>query len=951
MQPDQNWLENPEIFRVNRLDAHSDHRFYESQNTFEQNQQTLFQSLNGRWRFCFSKNPAERPVDFYKEDYDISNFDSILVPGHIELQGYDQIQYINTMYPWDGHSNLRPPHVDNSCNSVGSYLCQFDLNEELLEKRVCISFQGVEQACYVWLNGTFIGYAEDSFTPSDFDLTPYIYSKNNRLCVEVYKRSSASWLEDQDFFRFFGIFRDVFLYAKPNLHLEDIWLQAGLSEDNTTGTLSVRLKVSALQNEVTLAVTDPSSLQVQCNIIDPLGRSIYHDFLELKSVDSTLITDPLTFEHIVPWNHKCPIVYDVHLSLFDSNGVFYEIVPYSIGFRRFEKKDGLFLLNGERIVFNGVNRHEWNATTGRCICDDDMYADMIALKKHNINAVRTSHYPNQSLWYELCDKNGIYMIDETNLESHGSWQKMGKCEPSWNVPGNNPLWLNCVLDRAQSMFERDKNHTSILFWSCGNESYAGTCIEAMSDYFHTQDPTRLVHYEGVVWNREFEHLSDVESHMYSSPETIKAYLENNPSKPFIICEYMHNMGNSIGGMERYIRLAEQYEKYQGGFIWDFKDQALWQTDGFGQRTLAYGGDFDDRPTDYSFSGNGLLFADGTIKSTLEEVRYWYKTIEERNAKDQLNARLRAAAKEQIENELKQHMQNASAECPLTIVEGDVTLGVHGNGFRILFSYDKGGPVSVNYNGTEWLYRTPKPAFWRASTENDEGNGFSSRSGTWMSADLWSRCTSWEVTQKTPDAVTICYQYVTCTSPETTVDISYNVDKLGAIHVTAIYHGTEGLPGLPAFGVRFETPYQVGNVSWLGLSGETYPDRYKGAQFGMHQETPSAPNYLVPQEYGCHINTLWAKLSYLNHRNQQMSALQLFAEGDKEFAFSALPYTPHQLESAKHVTELPKTDRTVISILGAMRGVGGIDSWSADVEEAYHVDSKKDIIVRFCLKPE
>ncbi len=551
MQADLNWLTDPTVFRVNRLDAHSDHVCYASDGEARLGRTSLCQSLDGMWSFAWSPKPAARPADFWREGFDDSDFGTIRVPGHMELQGYGQIQYINTLYPWDGRAELRPPEIDWEDCSVGSYVREFDLAPGLRGKRVCASFQGAEQAIYVWLNGQFVGYAEDSFTPSDFDLTPYVKETGNRLCVEVYKRSSAAWIEDQDFFRFSGIFRSVFLYAKPVVHLADLWLQAGLETDNATGTLSVRL---LLEGEGA----------VHCRIAHPERGVLFNGGLELAPEGKYLRSQPFRFENIRPWNHGCPELYQVTLTVTAPDGTVTEVVPYQTGFRRFELKNGLMLLNGERLVINGVNRHEWNPDTGRAIGLADMTAAMETFQRNNINAVRTCHYPNQTPWYHLCDQNGIYMMDEANLESHGSWQKLGRVEPSWNVPGSLPEWRECVLDRARSMFERDKNHVSILFWSCGNESYAGEDILAMAEFFRANDPSRLVHYEGVFHCREFDRISDVESRMYAPPWEIREYLENNPPKPFILCEYMHDMGNSLGGMESYIRLGEEFPRYQGG---------------------------------------------------------------------------------------------------------------------------------------------------------------------------------------------------------------------------------------------------------------------------------------------------------------------------------------------------------------------------------------------------
>ena len=518
MEPNLAWLEDPQVFRVNRLDSHSDHHFYESTEDMKAGKETLRQSLNGTWKFAWSEKPADRPAEFYREEADLTSFGEIQVPGHIELQGHDQIHYINTMYPWEGHVFLRPPHIDWNHDPVGSYVKEFDLAPGLVGKRVCISFQGVEEAMYVWLNGVFIGYAEDSFTPSEFDLTEIVRKKGNRLCVEVYKRSSAAWLEDQDFFRFSGIFRDVYLYGKPAAHVEDLWAKVGLEEDYTTGNLVIEAKVSGAVAQVEWQVLDSAGKEVAQGALEKvLENSAVDNFVADGSnanyaAGQTIlwVSEKQLFSDVAKWDVGQPNLYQLVLLVKDAAGNVLEAVPYKIGFRRFEIKDKLMLLNGKRLIINGVNRHEWNPRRGRSITEEDMRKDIEIMKKNNINAVRTCHYPDQSLWYQLCDEAGICLMDETNLESHGSWQKMGQCEPSWNVPGSDSRWEACVVDRATSMVERDKNHPAILWWSCGNESYAGTCILAMSRYFHEKDPSRRVHYEGVFWNRQFDEISDVE---------------------------------------------------------------------------------------------------------------------------------------------------------------------------------------------------------------------------------------------------------------------------------------------------------------------------------------------------------------------------------------------------------------------------------------------------------
>lgn len=628
-RPQLTWLDDPRVFAVNRLPAHSDHNWYESAESLEAGESSLIQSLNGTWEFHWAPNPQSRPVNFYEPQFDAAAFDHILVPGHIELSGYGQIQYINTMYPWDGIVYRRPeipeegfPYAAGDFsgaldNPVGSYRKTFDLLPPLRGKRVSIRFEGVEQAFYVWLNGTFIGYAEDSFTPSEFDLTPYLKNTDNLLAVEVYKRSSAAYLEDQDFFRFSGIFRDVKLCAKPAVHMEDLWAKPNYCAEDNSGRFALDLLLSAEKGE-----NGFEGKTVCWRLMDAKGKLVLSGSAEASE---RLQFAEIAIERVQSWSHQNPYLYQLLIEIRNEEGKLLEAVPYAIGFRCLSVQEQVIFLNGKGLILNGVNRHEWSAKTGRAIGKTEMLEDMACFKRSHINAVRTCHYPNQTLWYSLCDAEGIYVMSETNLESHGSWQKMGAEEPSWNVPGNSKAWLFAVLDRAKSHFELLKNHASILFWSLGNESYAGACLAAMHTFFKEADPSRLVHYEGVFHAPSYRtQISDVESQMYTPPDKVRAYLEAHQEKPFLLCEYMHDMGNSLGGLGAYMQLLDDFPCYQGGFIWDFIDQALLCKDEVsGKEVLRYGGDFGERPSDYAFSGNGLLFADRTEKPAMQEVRYYF----------------------------------------------------------------------------------------------------------------------------------------------------------------------------------------------------------------------------------------------------------------------------------------------------------------------------------------
>ncbi len=927
----EKWLLDPTFFKLNRLDAVSDHVFFEDLQTLEQNDKTLYKSLNGVWKMRFSKNLENSPTDFYKTDFDVSDFDTINVPAHVETEGFDKIQYANTNYPWDGRKFLRPPVIDLENNAVMSYVTFFDLPEKFSDKTVCINLNGVEQAFCIWLNGEFIGYSEDSFTPSHFDLTKHIKPLNNKLSVQVYKRSSAAWIEDQDFFRFSGIFRDVVLYAKPKIHIEDLWVKQNVADDLNSATAEINIKVSG--------TNDPN---IMLELFDMSGGLVFKETPKFrfetqpkkeKSENDIeyFVADKITLDDVKLWDISKPYLYDLRLTVKDDQQNVTECVSQAIGFRRFEIKDSVMYLNKERIIINGVNRHEWHPRKGRAIGEREMLADLDILKKNNITAVRTSHYPNQTLWYHLCDQNGIALMDETNLESHGSWQKQGLCEPSWNVPANFPEWRDCVIDRAVSMFERDKNHPSILWWSCGNEAYAGECITAMGDYFRRKDDTRVVHYEGSFWNRDYDDISDVESRMYAFPDAIEEYLKTDGKKPFLSCEYMHNMGNSLGGMESYIKLVDTYKSCQGGFIWDLIDQAMY-VEKNGKEVLCYGGDFADRPSDYNFSGNGIIAADRTEKPAMSEVKYWYSSKEQRELHDRENQK----AFEQKEKFIE--IDNSKS---FELVEGDVHFGVVGENFEVLFSHVRGGPVSLVYGGYEWLYRETKPILHRAPTENDTANGFLQKSGILKTADLYSAVSKPVIDKSKKDEVSVSYTYNTLGVTNTYV--KYTVYKDGTIKVDVKLAGTEKLPSLSLFGLEFITQDKIKSYTYKGYSGETYPDRYKGGVYGYHTETTKLPNYLVPQECGCHVYSKFFKL----HANDGRSLT--FVPNDESFHFSVLPNSTSELESATHQNELPEFNRTFVRIMSKMRGVGGIDTWGADVESEYHISAKQDITLSFYIK--
>lgn len=1001
--PKLEWLEDPQIFAVNRIPAHSDHCYYESAKEAQQGEMGLRQSLNGIWKFSYADHPGKREERFYEVDFPTDEFGTIEVPGHIELNGYGQCQYINTMYPWDGLADIRPPFTDEQNNPVGSYIRDFELEAPLMDKRQFISFQGVETAFYVWVNGIFIGYGEDSFTPSEFEITHALKVGTNRLAVEVYKRSSASWIEDQDVFRFSGIFRDVYVYAIPKCHVEDVYIHGDVSDDYQDGLFRTELKLMGDMSGTVSAI-----------LRDRDGKDVA-SWEAVSANERVEFSARIANAHL--WSGENPYQYEVTIVLTDSQGNVTEVIPQKLGFRRFEMKNRIMHLNGKRIVFRGINRHEFNVRRGRSIIKEDMMWDIRFLKRHNINAVRTCHYPDQSLWYELCDKYGIYLIDEANLESHGSWQKLGTIEPSWNVPGNLPEWKECVVDRAKSVLERDKNHPSVLIWSCGNESYAGEDILAMADFFRDRDPGRLVHYEGVFHNRAYDNISDMESRMYATAADISEYLSGDPKKPFVLCEYMHAMGNSLGGMHKYTNLEDQYDMYQGGFIWDYMDQSLMKKDAYGKEHMTYGGDFNDRPTDYSFCGNGIVYADRTESPKAQEVKYLYQdirltpdlngvTIENRRLfmdtsdlafvytvfKDgepifeksidanvdplksqytpvdiprftepgeyvhQVSALLKEDtlwADAGFEISFGEHVfvvegkAEESVQESFKVVYGDVNIGVIGNGFRILFSRQEGSIVSLVYDGKEWVGRPLMPVYWRATTDNDKGNKFSVNSSVWYGAGRFCRYDNKDCQVEEGDGfIKVSYLYELSTVPKSSTKVTYIVDGKGSILVKAVYQGQKGLPQLPAFGLRLITPDALKTFAWYGKGPEeNYSDRNQGARLGIYKDTPenNLSRYLVPQECGNRTEVRWLKVSDMKGHSIGFKAV------NQPFDASVLPYTAEELESATHREDLPLVRYTVVNILGAMRGIGGDDSWGAPVHPEYCISGEDELITEFMIE--
>ena len=893
-------VKDPTYFNDNRVAAHSDHKYYTSVEAMEQDVDNFRHSLNGLWKFHYAKNYNCTIPGFEKPEYCCGPWDDIRVPAHIQMEGYDVPQYANVQYPWEGREEVELGQIPERFNPVASYVKYFEVPEEMEGKKVFVSFQGAESGIAVWLNGNFVGYSEDTFTPSEFELTPYLKEGENKLAAQVFKWTSSSWCEDQDFFRFSGIYRDVYLYAIPEVHVSDVKIQTLLDDTFTKADLVIDTKATkAGKVKITLS----------------------KDGKELQSVEETLAEESqyvMKVENPELWSAESPVLYDLLLEVMDENGQVTEVIPQRVGFRRFEMKDSIMMLNGKRIVFKGVNRHEFSSVSGRVVSREELIKDLVTMKQNNINAIRTCHYPDAVGIYELCDEYGIYMIAECNLESHGSWDISAEQTGDFSkvVPCDRPEWMDMMLDRVNSMYQRDKNHPAILIWSCGNEAFGGKVIYEMSQLYRKMDPNRLVHYEGVCHDRRYNDTSDMESQMYPSVEDIKAFLEKDRSKPFICCEYTHAMGNSCGGMHKYTDLTDTEPSYQGGFIWDYIDQSIYKKDRYGKEFQAYGVDFNDRPCDYNFSGNGIAYGgERDASPKMQDVKFNYQNISAKVEKDQVTivnknlfintdtfdcfVVLAKDGKEVKEVPMETHVaplseetvslpipvQNLPGEYAVTVsfrlkedtvwakrghevafgqgvykveapakavkparfevIRSGHDFGVRGENFDVLFSYLNGGLASYRYGGVEMIQMIPRPNFWRAPVDNDNGSLMQMRCGQWKLASMY-------LSHKYPtgghypgmhipeievldDSAKITFTYAMPTTPATECKLSYQVYGDGSIRTTLTYDPVEGLGDMPEFGVMFKFDADYDNVTWYGMGPEeTYVDRCEGAKLGIYR---------------------------------------------------------------------------------------------------------------------
>lgn len=1022
---DESRLKDPGFFRENRLDPHSGHAVFPAYRL----------SLNGLWKFAHAVNPAQVIPGFEQPGFDCHGWADIRVPAHIQLEGYGAPQYCNSEYPWDGLEELRPGDLPESYNPVACYVKYFRLPEDMKGKRLFISFQGVESCVALWLNGEYIGFSSDSFTPHEFELTAALREGENKLACRVYRWCAGSWLEDQDFLRFSGIFRDVYLYAVPAAHVWDLNVTAEPDETFSKGVLQWKVKTET-----------PADTRFSVRLKD--GDAVLAE-AEGTVSGAAETAGTLAVDGPRLWSAEDPYLYELEIVLAAPDGT-EEKACQKVGFRKIEIRDSVIRVNGVRVVFKGVNRHDFCGETGRAVPEEKIRRDLLLMKRNNINAVRTSHYPNTSALYRLCDELGLYVIDENNMESHGMWDMLwqGYIPKEGMFPGAQTAWQPLLLDRIRSVVGRDRNHPCVIIWSCGNESLTGPVILAMSREFKRLDPTRPVHYEGdhqvdfIDPSLRLREITDIETEMYTPADKIREFLKAHREKPYILCEYTHSMGNSNGAMHKYTELAYEEELYQGGFIWDFIDQAIVSRDRAGKECLSYGGDWDDRPTDGIFCGNGIVFADGRETPKLQEVKYNYQDIVVRpdaEFMEILNHHMftstsafrclavlerdgKEIARAEMETDVpplssavyplpfgkqaepgeyavtvsfllredtpwaKAGYETAFGQGVYTVQQGDVQQGdgsyrstkaavqqkepslccsllclnspwnitVRGENFSVQFSRLTGALTSYRAGGVEYLKAPLLPNFWRAPTNNDYGNRMPQRYAQWKAASQYAMTGFMPETGKKNAAVrpekaadgsvSFTVTYDLPVTPAATCDVTYRVRPCGRVDIRLAYDPVKELGDMPEFGMLTKLSADYDRVRFFGLGPlENYIDRREGARLGIfeYRAAENMTPYLMPQECGNRTGVRWAEIT-----NPKGQGLKLWLNGGE---FSALPWTPHEIENAAHGWELPPVNYTVLKMSARQMGIAGDDSWGARTHPEYLLDISGPLVFEFSFK--
>lgn len=1007
--------ENPKMFNQNKEAPHAAYiPFPEISQalTLKPEQSPWYKSLNGIWKFKWVEKPADAPAEFFKEDYDVSDWDDFKVPANWEFNGYGIPIYVNIQYEWTKEPN--PPHVPHDYNPVGCYKRTFELPADWQDKEIFIHFGAVKSAFYVWINGKYVGYSQGSKTPAEWDITKFVRPGKNSVALKVFRWSDGSYLECQDFWRISGIERDVYLFATPKVRIRDFFVKTDFDENYQNANLTVELdlvqhlpKYTKKAYQVSMQLLDEKN-----NVVIEQTKQIEFNQSETSENLSAFVKNPRK------WTAETPNLYDLLLILKDNHGNVLEVIRRKIGFREVEIKAGQLLVNGKVIYFKGVNRHEHDEFTGHVVSESLMVKDIALMKQFNINAVRTSHYPNDPRWYELCDQYGIYVIDEANIESHG----MGYGERSL---AKNPEWMEAHLDRIQRMVERDKNHPCVIIWSMGNEAGDGINFEKASQWIHQRDPGRPVHYERA---QQKKHV-DVVSYMYAWSR-MEGYGYRWKKRPFILCEYSHAMGNSNGNLMEYWEVIERYPNLQGGFIWDWVDQGIAQFTEDGKKWWAYGGDFgpEGTPSDYNFCINGLVLPDRTPHPAMWELKKVYQNVafkavpfspnqvEIKNKFSFLNlnkfrfeyfvqrsgkkifhhtlpeinlepgqSKVLALQLPQIipqpgETYTLNFLVKTKNEEPLLpaghVIASDQfvlpwkgeakrfsisslpklqlkqtkkEIKIFNKEFTVIFNKSEGTISSFKFNEKELIRQGLSPNFWRALTDNDFGNKMNEECALWRRATYNQLVKSVKIEEKKANHVILRVDYQFM-DVQSQETIYYTIFGNGLIRIEMQFKpGSGDLPEIPRMGLRFRMPYEFNRAEWFGRGPfENYWDRKSAAYLGRYSMSVEELFFPYISPQETGYRT---DVKWLTLRNEKGTGLLIF--GEPQFNFSALHYSMEELErqfrGEKHLHEIKQGDFVEVMIDYQQRGVGGDDSWWAKPHAQYILPPKK-YHFKFYLSP-
>lgn len=1013
---EQNEWENAQINSINREPMHATLMPYENYDKAVAGKRfdsKYFKSLNGVWKFNFVEKPADRPKEFYQQNFDVSGWKDISVPGNWQLQGYDVPIYLNMGYIFP----VNPPFIDHKWNPVGSYKREFEIPNDWKNRNTFIVFDGVESAAYYWVNGQFVGYSEDSRLPNEFNISKYLREGKNTIAVEVYRLSDGSYLECQDMWRLSGIFRNVYLMSAPELHIRDFEVNTILDDKYKDAELKIKVRVknygkqAVSKTNVEAVLLDQNNGKV--NIL-PLTAKIEYTSPSAESIISlqTQVKDPKK------WSAEQPNLYKLVIMLKNEKDSVIEYESVKVGFRKSEIKNGQLLVNGQPILIKGTNRHEHDPDNAHYISEELMIKDLVLMKQHNINTVRTSHYPNDPRFYELCDEYGLYVIDEANVESHGIGYDCDK------TLANKPEWLFSHLERNQRMLERDKNHPSVIIWSFGNEAGDGTNFQEVYEWMKMRDPSRPLHYERA----ERKSHTDIVCPMYAKIEHLLDYAKEKRDRPYILCEYMHAMGNSLGNLQDYWDVIENNAQLQGASFWDWVDQGFRKKNKDGKEYWAYGGDFGEKLTDRNFLINGLVKPDREItpktleaKKVLQNIsvkavdllkgsveivnKYFFTNLSEFEMAWQLKEdgnviqegkinelsiaprrsklislpynipqpktgieywlnfsfRLKdekiwakkgyEISTEQLKLPIEKEVVKVSSKTlpSIKVEQDEKTITVNGKAFSLKFDKLNGMISSYTFAKTKLIEVGPQPNFWRAPTDNDFGNGLDKRCAVWRYAGDNRLVKNISIQRVTESKVCLVFDF-TLPDVGSSYCSCYTILGNGDIEVeNTITPGAKELPELPRIGMKLTIPKDFSQVEFYG----------RGPHENYWDRLSSAHvghyNTTVKDLFVYYVspqeNGTRTDVRWLALTNNNDKGLMFI--GEPLLSFSAKHYTDEDITQKKrgtmHLVDIEERDSIFLNIDYKMMGVGGDDSWGARTHKKYTILPQK-YSYKFIMRP-